>query len=192
MRKLKPSLLIFLILLLLVPQFAFAASHVAKFGNKGKNVEEVQAMLSQMKIYRSSVDGEFGSKTLAAVKAFQKKYRKAQTGVVDKKLYELMSSKSGLDFRKYRKSWIMEATGYTAHDPGCTGITATGVPLRRGMIAVDPYIIPLGTQVYVVGYGKAIAADKGSAIKGNIIDLAFGSRGEALQWGRRRVRVYIL
>ncbi len=70
--------------------------------------------------------------------------------------------------------------------------TATGIIATRGVIAVDPSFIPLGTKVFVEGYGYAIAADTGGAIKGNIIDLFMDSRAEALQWGRRNVTVYIL
>ena len=103
-----------------------------------------------------------------------------------------MSKKSGLDFSRYRKVWVMEATGYSPQDPGVNDITSTGRVLRRGIVAVDPYIIPMGTRLYIMGYGEGIAADVGSAIKGNHIDLAFMKRREALQWGRRRVHVYIL
>ena len=70
--------------------------------------------------------------------------------------------------------------------------TATGAIAQRGVIAVDPSFIPLGTRVYVEGYGYAIAADTGGAIKGNIIDLCMDSTAEAIQWGRRNVTVYIL
>ena len=70
--------------------------------------------------------------------------------------------------------------------------TATGIIAHRGVIAVDPRFIPLGTRVYVEGYGYAIAADTGGAIKGNIIDLYMESYSEAIQWGRRNVNVYIL
>lgn len=70
--------------------------------------------------------------------------------------------------------------------------TATGMIAQRGVIAVDPRFIPLGTRVYVEGYGYAIAADTGGAIKGNIIDLYMDSTAEAIQWGRRNVTVYIL
>lgn len=177
--------------LLLIPNLVLAASSLAKMGSRGKNVEEVQAMLQHLKLYKGAVDGVYGNQTLAAVKQFQKKQHVVQNGVVDKKLYKLMSNKSKMDFSKYRKSWIMEASGYSAKDPGCSGITASGLPLRRGLVAVDPFMIPLGTHMYVMGYGFAVARDTGSAIKGNVIDLAFNSRGEALRWGRRRVRVYI-
>ena len=72
------------------------------------------------------------------------------------------------------------------------GYTYTGVPARRGVIAVDPRVIPLGTRVYVDGYGFAVAADIGSAIKGNRIDVCYDTHQEALKWGVRTVKVYIL
>ena len=64
--------------------------------------------------------------------------------------------------------------------------------LRRvGVVAVDPRVIPLGTLLYVEGYGFAIASDIGSAIKGNKIDLCYTTRKEALRFGRKKVRVHI-
>lgn len=89
----------------------------------------------------------------------------------------------------------MEATAYTAHRSGGgtgTGRTASGLPAGYGLVAVDPRVIPFGTVLYIEGYGMAIAADKGRAIKGRRIDLFFHSRHAALQFGRRRVRVHIL
>jgi 3D (Asp-Asp-Asp) domain-containing protein len=61
-------------------------------------------------------------------------------------------------------------------DPGdpLYGITATGQRLRKGMVAVDPKIIPLGTSLYVPGYGLAVAADTGGAVQGLVIDLGYG------------------
>lgn len=86
------------------------------------------------------------------------------------------------------KSFTVEATAYTyTGNP-----TATGVYPREGLIAVDPRVIPLGTQVYVEGYGYAVAADTGGAIKGNIIDVFFPSLKRCLDWGRRPVTIYIL
>jgi len=87
----------------------------------------------------------------------------------------------------------------TAYDPGpgscgasATGHTAIGLHAGRGIVAVDPHVIPLGSRVYVEGYGAAIAADVGSAIKGHRIDVCFPTRGEALQWGRRQITVVVL
>ena len=90
----------------------------------------------------------------------------------------------------------MTATAYTAYCEGCSGITKNGTDIRANphlkVIAVDPTVIPLGTRVWVEGYGEAIAADIGGAIKGNIIDVFIPSHEEALQWGRKRVKVRIL
>lgn len=82
----------------------------------------------------------------------------------------------------------VEATAYTyTGNP-----TASGVYPREGLIAVDPRVIPLGTEVYVEGYGYAIAADTGGAIKGNIIDVFFPSFQTCIEWGRRPVTIHIL
>jgi len=76
--------------------------------------------------------------------------------------------------------------------PYANGYTHTGIPARKGVIAVDPAVIPLGTRVYVEGYGFAVAADTGSAIKGQRVDVCFDTHPEALSWGMRKVKVYIL
>jgi 3D (Asp-Asp-Asp) domain-containing protein len=82
----------------------------------------------------------------------------------------------------------MEATAYTH-----TGnATFTGIMPYVGVVAVDPRVIPLGTRMYVEGYGFGLAADTGGVIKGNIVDVFMDTREEALKWGRRQVRVYIL
>lgn len=84
-----------------------------------------------------------------------------------------------------------ECTGRHPGDPGF-GITATGVSVRPGIVAVDPSVIPLGTKLYVVGYGYSIAADTGGAIRGYRIDLFFESLDDALAFGRRNIIVYVL
>jgi 3D (Asp-Asp-Asp) domain-containing protein len=90
----------------------------------------------------------------------------------------------------------MIATGYgpsPAENGGNTsGRTATGLKIGHGVVAVDPKYIPLGTRLYVEGYGYAVAADTGGAIKGNRIDLGHASSREAHKVGRRSVRVRIL
>ncbi len=91
------------------------------------------------------------------------------------------------------RSLRMTSTAYATGDAGGAGSrTATGTGVYKGIVAVDPRVIPLGTRLYIEGYGPAIAADTGGAIKGNRIDLAFGSVAEALRWGRRSVTVQIL
>lgn len=84
------------------------------------------------------------------------------------------------------------ATGYSAQQPDLNDTTATGAKARHGVIAVDPRTIPLGTRVYIPGYGYAVAADTGGAIKGNRIDLCFDTVAEAFAWGRRSVTIIVL
>ena len=88
------------------------------------------------------------------------------------------------------------ATAYTASCSGCSGTTATGINLHVNssakVIAVDPRVIPLGTKVWVEGYGYAVAADTGGAIKGNKIDVFIASKAEAYRWGRKTVKIKIL
>ena len=71
------------------------------------------------------------------------------------------------------------------------GQTATGVKPQVGVIAVDPKVIPLGTKLYVEGYGNCVAADTGGAIKGNRIDVFKNTASEVRAWGRQQVKVYI-
>ena len=83
----------------------------------------------------------------------------------------------------------------TAYAPNVDGVgtrTATGARAGYGVVAVDPSVIPLGTKLYIPGYGYAVAADTGGAIKGNKIDLCFNTRAECVAWGRRTVTVTIL
>jgi 3D (Asp-Asp-Asp) domain-containing protein len=85
----------------------------------------------------------------------------------------------------------MVATAYTAQCTGCSGITASGRPAGHGIVAVDPRYIPLGTRLYIPGYGHALAGDTGGAIRGNRIDLGFESHRDALKFGRRPIVVYV-
>lgn len=88
------------------------------------------------------------------------------------------------------------ATAYTAYCTGCSGTTAYGIDLRSNpdqkVIAVDPTIIPLGTKVWVEGYGEAIAGDTGGAIKGHKIDVFIPSYDNAMAWGVKKVKIKVL
>jgi 3D (Asp-Asp-Asp) domain-containing protein len=86
----------------------------------------------------------------------------------------------------------MVATAYTANCYGCSGVTASGQRAGHGIVAVDPRVIPLGTHLYIPGYGNAVAGDTGGAIHGNRVDLGFNSDSDAMQFGRRSVIVYVL
>lgn len=93
---------------------------------------------------------------------------------------------------RFRNIHYMEATAYLPTDGSAQGLTATGIAARHGIVAVDPDVIPLGTRVFIPGYGLALAADTGGAIVGDKIDLCVESSSEAWRFGRRTVKVYVL
>lgn len=98
-----------------------------------------------------------------------------------------VASRAGVDFT-YTKKMRMQASAYTY-----TGRrTATGTQTRVGVVAVDPSIIPLGSRLYIDGYGFCRAEDTGGAIKGNKVDLFLPTREDCRQFGRRWVTVYLL
>src|SRR5699024_3592202 len=109
---------------------------------------------------------------------------------------EAKSAESKPDQAPEGKTISVSATAYTAKCDGCSGVTSTGVDLNANpnakVIAVDPTVIPLGSEVYVEGYGYATAADVGGAIKGNKIDVHVPTKGEATSWGVRIVNVTIV
>ncbi|MDQ0218053.1 LysM peptidoglycan-binding domain-containing protein [Peribacillus cavernae] len=94
------------------------------------------------------------------------------------------------------KTLTVKSTAYTAYCEGCSGVTKTGVNLRKNpnekVIAVDPNVIPLGSKVHVEGYGYATAEDIGGAIDGNEIDIFFPEEHTALNWGVKSVKVSII
>lgn len=101
----------------------------------------------------------------------------------------------GLNGRKVKKVIVMQATAY---DPSAGSKTAMGTRARVGAVAVDPRVIPLGSKLYIESmdgfptYGFATAEDTGGAIKGNRIDLFYSTNAQALRFGRRNVKVYVL
>jgi 3D (Asp-Asp-Asp) domain-containing protein len=95
------------------------------------------------------------------------------------------------------RTLTMESTAYSSDPADTLGggtVTATGQNLLSNpmAVAVDPNVIPLGTRLYVEGYGEAIASDTGGAIQGNIVDVHFSTYAECIAWGRRTVQVTIL
>lgn len=92
----------------------------------------------------------------------------------------------------YKATYTMEATAYAGDNITATGATPVRNPNGLSTIAVDPSIIPLGSKVYIPGYGEAIAEDTGGAIKGHRIDLFLNSENECINWGRRNVTLHVL
>ena len=94
------------------------------------------------------------------------------------------------------KEFYVTATAYTANCTGCSGVTKTGINLKANpnvkVVAVDPSVIPLGSKVWVEGYGYAVAGDTGGAIKGKKVDLFIPSKSKAYDFGRKKVRIKVL
>lgn len=99
------------------------------------------------------------------------------------------SSSSGGSTSDFSYSKVISCRAYS-YVAG--GYGASGNPAVVGTCAVDPSVIPLGTRLYIEGYGYATANDTGGNIKGNTIDVVFNTTGECYQWGVRTVNVYIL
>ncbi|NUI45241.1 3D domain-containing protein, partial [Bacillus thuringiensis] len=133
-------------------------------------------------------------------KAKAKEEEKAQE-IAKAKEEERAKEVSKNNIQSAKRELTVVATAYTA-DPSENGtyggrvLTAMGHDLTANpnmrIIAVDPKVIPLGSKVWVEGYGEAIAGDTGSAIKGNRIDVLMGSKSKAMNWGRQTVKVKIL
>lgn len=92
------------------------------------------------------------------------------------------------------RTMVVEATAYSTNQPSLSDFTYTGINLRENpnVIAVDPSVIPLGSKVYVPGFGTYIAGDTGSAIKGNRIDIHITDLQSAINFGRRKIEIQIV
>lgn len=123
----------------------------------------------------------------------------ARSGTVENKMNEINRERPApapmapVNGRPSGRVMMMVATAYCPLEPGLDDHTASGMRATRGVIAVDPRVIPLGTRLNVEGYGNCIAGDTGSAIKGNRIDLCFDTLEEMDAFGGyRTLRVEIL
>lgn len=150
----------------------------------------------------TETDGEAGIKEVTVKVSYADEEEVAREDVAEKILCQpvmqvirvgtrdtVMTSRGTMRFRRIAN---MEATAYYPTDGSQHGLTATGVPARHGIVAVDPDVIPLGTRLYIPGYGLALAADTGGAIVGDKIDLCMEDLDEVWSFGRRYVKVYIL
>ena len=176
---------------------------VIKQGMHGPGVINLQNKLIDLGFLTSSADGICGEATIAALKNFQASAGMNADGVCGIMTYAALEDyqysggnfepeTSGEEFFSFRHSMTVEATAYSAEENGMSGLTASGTPVRHGVIAVDPQVIPFGTRVYIPGYGVAVAEDTGGSIIGHRIDIAFESYGEALNFGRQIIEIYII
>jgi 3D (Asp-Asp-Asp) domain-containing protein len=147
----------------------------------------------------------------APIASIPPKIKHKSKGYNKSKSYKSIKSTSNSEIINYRLkeenrllrrvlhlSYFMRLTGYTAGDSsqGTGNLTALGIPAAYGTVAVDPNIIPLGSYLWIPGYGIARAADTGSGVKGFHIDLCFG-RGwnaykEAINFGTKLATVYLV
>ena len=183
-----------------------------KLGMRNSQVADMQKYLIKAKYLGGKADGVFGYQTQQAVKMFQRDCGLVEDGIVGKKTMNALKNFKGTRPKtsplprkptynppkkdsgvpEYLYALPMLVTAYTRYDQDCTDYTYMGTYLRRGLCAVDPDVIPLGTKLYVPGYGEAIADDIGGAINGKHIDLAMDTQDEAFEWGKRNVTVYVL
>ena len=181
-----------------VAQYA-GIGDVIKFGMKGEGVVDLQNKLIEHGFYEGEADGICDSSTVEALKDFQRSCGLTADGICGRRTYSAFNGETN-DFSGEYSSGIpgcsrvvrVEATAYSSMEPGMSAYTATGTICRYGVIATDPSFIPLGTRVYIPGYGYAVAEDTGGAIVGNRIDVAFDSVGECYEFGRQWIDLYIL
>ena len=176
---------------------AFAAAILVKDGSRGQAVKHVQTLLIEQGYLSGEADGICGPQTVAAIKKFQEAKGLEVDGICGDGTYRVLSGGKtyeppAVDPETHAGTmFYVSATAYSAQDPGNSVHTATGTKVRHGVIAVDPAVIPLGTHVFIPGYGEAVAEDIGG-FHGNHIDVAFDTYGEALAFGRQNFEIYIM
>ena len=183
------------------------AAHIrVEEGMRGAAVQHVQELLIKGGYLDGAADGVAGPLTRAAIEACQKEHGLTVDGICGAATYRALSGGAEYDpvalgiheerphevSRGGGRALYVSATAYSAHDPGNGNRTATGTLVRRGVIAVDPSVIPLGTRVFIPGYGEAVAEDIGGAIHGQRIDVAFDTHAEALMFGRQDLEIFIM
>ena len=183
------------------------AAHIrVEEGMRGAVVQHVQELLIKAGYLAGAADGVAGPLTRAAIEACQKEHGLTVDGICGAATYGVLSGGAEYDpvalgiheerahevSRGGGRALYVSATAYSAHDPGNGNRTATGTLVRRGVIAVDPSVIPLGTRVFIPGYGEAVAEDIGAGIHGQRIDVAFDTHAEALMFGRQDLEIFIM
>ena len=157
------------------PELAFGDKKVEKEGVKGKDLVIFENITRAGHEQKIELD--------------RKRVTEPVNAVVRQGVAQSILTPNG--YVKYKKVLYGEATAYT-WGGGASGHTSVGLYPKRGIVAVDPRVIPYYTKLYIPGYGMAIAGDTGGAIVGTRIDLFMDSLHECYQWGRRDVEIYIL
>lgn len=157
------------------PELAFGDKKVEKEGVKGKDLVIFENITRTGHEQKIELD--------------RKRVAEPVNAVVRQGVAQSILTPNG--YMKYKRVIYGEATAYT-WGGGASGNTSIGLYPKRGIVAVDPRVIPYYTKLYIPGYGMAIAGDTGGAIVGTRIDLFMDSLHECYQWGRRDVEIYIL
>lgn len=175
---------------------------VIKLGMTGEGVVYLQNRLTELGFYEGETDGIADAETIDALKDFQNSRGIKADGICGHKTYFALDQNdepaelNEYDFSHgvpdFSRVLRVEATAYSHAEPGMSNYTALGTLCRRGVIATDPGIIPLGTRVFIPGYGYAVAEDTGGAIVGHRIDVAFDTVDECYEFGRQYIEIYIL
>ncbi|MDR7071279.1 3D (Asp-Asp-Asp) domain-containing protein [Fictibacillus barbaricus] len=170
---------------------AAMGDHTLRPGVWDQDVHELQAKLKAMGFFDFPITtGYYGPVTKQSVLDFQRTKGISVDGIAGNQTFSTI--KNNLQ----SKSMTVSATAYTSECEGCSGVTASGTSLIEypyaKVIAVDPKVIPMGTVVYVPGYGYAVAADTGGGIKGNEIDVYMKDYSKAVNWGRKTLNISIL
>lgn len=184
-----------------VAQYA-GVGDVIKLGMEGDGVVHLQNKLAEHGFYNGEASGVADEGTIDALKDFQSSHGIKADGICGRKTYSILNSEEepanlneyefSTGIPEFSRVIRVEATAYSAAEPGLSAYTATGTLCRHGVIATDPFVIPLGTRVYIPGYGYAVAEDTGGAIVGHKIDVAFDTVAECYEFGRQFIDIYIV
>lgn len=174
-----------------VSGFAAMGDHTLRPGVWDNDVYELQGKLKAMGYFDFAVTtGYYGPVTKQAVTNFQRAKGLSVDGIAGPQTFNSIQSSI------QKKVMTVSSTAYTANCEGCSGTTANGTNLKEipyaKVVAVDPDVIPMGSVVYVPGYGYAVAADTGGGIQGNEIDVYMKNYSDAVNWGRKNVNITII
>ena len=165
--------------------------HELRQGDRGMRVAHLQNLLTLHGFTPGAMDGVYGSGTAAKVRDFQRFCGMEPTGTVNEAVWQKLRGAPVFQGR-YKKVMRMQSTAYTPYDGGGTGRTASGNIAGKGHAAVDPNVIPMGSLLFIEGYGYALADDIGGGINGQIVDVGVDDLDQAYRWGNRRVNVYLV
>lgn len=173
------------------------SSSFLALATEGEAVQSAKTKIAAKEKAEKEAAEKAAAEKAAAEKAAAEKAAKEQAAREAQAAAEKEAAAQAATTQPVGQTFIMESTAYSSDPADALGggtVTATGQNLLTNpmAVAVDPNVIPLGTRLYVEGYGEAIASDTGGAIKGNIVDVHFSTYEQCIQWGRRQVKVTIL